>query len=256
MKHLLNFNLGMAVLSFFVHLAAPVALAGEFPDPVQLLHSMDANLQFDTRTSITTMQVVDSRHTREYRMLTHARGLDEAAVEYLSPEREKGTKMLKLGDNLWLYLPRSERVQKISGHMLRQGMMGSDISYEDLMQGTDFEDMYEATVKAEDLLDGRPCWKLEAIARDDTVSYPRRVLWIDEEWLIPSRQELYALSGMLLKVWTMTEVREIAGRQVPMLMEIEDKLKQGSRTVLRIEDLQFGVDLEDEVFSQRWLERR
>ena len=64
-------------------------------------------------------------------MKTYARGQDDAAVLYLEPAREKGTKLLRKEDNLWLYMPRAERGQKISGHMLRQGMMGSDMSYED-----------------------------------------------------------------------------------------------------------------------------
>ncbi|MBW1881716.1 MAG: outer membrane lipoprotein-sorting protein [Deltaproteobacteria bacterium] len=239
-------------------LAGPALAQGDeaVPTASELLAAMDDNLQFETRTSTTTMQVITSRRTREYRMLTYGRGLDEAAVEYLAPDREKGTRMLKRGDELWLYLPRAERTQKISGHMLRQGMMGSDISYEDMMESNDFEEMYEATVLGAEEVEGRSCWKVEAIGRDNTVTYPKRVFWIDKEHLIPVRQELYALSGMMLKVWTMSEVEQHGDRWVPMHMEIADQLREGSKTVLHIEDMTFGVALEDEVFSKRWLERQ
>ena len=47
-------------------------------------------------------------------------------------------------------MPRAERVQKISGHMLRQGMMGSDMSYEDMLEAADFEEKYEAEVVGEE----------------------------------------------------------------------------------------------------------
>jgi outer membrane lipoprotein-sorting protein len=237
-------------------LAGPALAQETAPTASELLAAMDDNLQFETRTSTTTMQVITSRRTREYKMLTYGRGLDEAAVEYLAPDREKGTRMLKRTDELWLYMPRAERTQKISGHMLRQGMMGSDISYEDMMESNDFEEMYEATVLGAEEVDGRPCWKVEAIARNDTVTYPKRVFWVDKEYLIPARQELYALSGMMLKVWTMTEVQQNGDRWVPMHMEIADQLREGSKTVLDVEDLNFGVALEDEVFSKRWLERQ
>jgi len=247
-------------LSLFLALAPPALAqdpaADEQPTASELLAAMDGNLQFDTRSSTTTMEVVDSRRTRSYSMITFGRGEDEAAIEYLAPERDKGTKMLKRGDNLWLYMPRAERVQKISGHMLRQGMMGSDISYEDMMQGSDFEEMYQATVVGSEELDGRTCWKIEAIARDETVSYPKRVIWVDAEWLVPTKQELFALSGMLLKTWTMTDVREIDGKQVPHRMEVSDALREGSKTVIQAEDVSFGIELEDEVFDRRWLERR
>jgi outer membrane lipoprotein-sorting protein len=232
------------------------AVAADLPSADDLLRSMDQNLQYETRTSVTRMEVVDSRRTRSYTMQSYARGASDGAMEYLAPEREKGTKMLKLGDELWLYMPRAERVQKISGHMMRQGMMGSDMSYEDMMASATFAEMYTAEVTGEAELDGRACWTLLAVARDDSVTYPKRQFWIDQEWLIPTRQELYALSGMLLKTWTMSEPVLVEGQWVPMRMVITDELKAGSKTVLVIESLEVGVALEDEVFSKRWLERR
>jgi len=246
----------MLTLALGLFALIPPALAEELPSASELLSAMDRNLQYETRSATLTMQVIDSRRTREYKMISFGRGLEESAMEYQAPEREKGTKMLKKGDNLWLYLPRSERVQKISGHMLRQGMMGSDISYEDMLDSADFEDRYEAVVTGEEELEGRACWKIEATARDETVTYPKAIIWIDKEWLIPSRQELFALSGMQLKTWLMSDVREIEGRQTPTRYEIRDELKEGSKTVLQMEEISFGIELEEEVFTMRWLERK
>jgi len=134
-------------------------------------------------------------------------------------------------------------------------MMGSDVSYEDILASADFEKQYEATVKGSKELDGRRHWELEALARDKSVSYPRRVIWIDAETLIPTRQELYALSGMLLKTWTMSEVKTIGKRRVPMRTEIADQLRKGSRTVIVTEKLEVGLAHDDASFSRRWLER-
>jgi len=238
---------------------AGVTVAGEeaaLPVAEDVLREIDNNLQFDTRKSTTVMQVVDGRRTREYRMVVYGRGLDEAAVEYLAPARDRGTRMLKEKDNLWLYMPRAERVQRISGHMLRQGMMGSDVSYEDMMDGVNFLERYVAEVTGTSVVDDRPVWRLEATAKDDAVTYPKRILWVDKEHYIPIRQELFALSGMLLKTWTMTEIEEIDGRNIPTRMEISDHLRSGSKTVLMMSDISFGIDIADEIFSLRWLERR
>ena len=247
--------LGVALVAAASFYAVDVE-AEDMPTAAELLKAMDNNLQFESRTSTATMQVIDSRRTRTYKMVSHGRGETEAAIEYLAPEREKGTKMLKNGDNMWIYMPRAERVQKISGHMLRQGMMGSDISYEDMMDQSDFLDAYDATVEASIEVDGRSTWKLVAIAKDETVTYPKRIMWVDKEAYMPLKQELYALSGMLLKSWTMSDIQEIQGKQVAMKMEIVDELKKGSKTVLITNELKFGVDIADEVFSMRWLERK
>lgn len=61
---------------------------------------------------------------------------------------------------------------------------------------------------------------------------------------------------MLLKTWVMSDVQMVDGRPVPMRMELNDQLRQGSRTTMIIEKIEFGVRLQGEVFSRRWLERR
>jgi outer membrane lipoprotein-sorting protein len=244
-------RLALVVLASF----SPGLAQAATPTADELLAAMDEVLQFDTRTSTATMEVIDARRTRSYRMTTYARGQDDAAVLYLEPAREKGTKLLRKEDNLWLYMPRAERVQKISGHMLRQGMMGSDMSYEDMLEAADFEEKYEAEVIGEEETGGRPCWKLEARARDDSVSYPRRLIWIDKENMMPLRQELFALSGMMLKTWIMSDIERVSGRPVARRVEISDQLKQDSRTVFSLEEVSFDVELEGEVFTRRWLER-
>ena len=244
-------RLALVVLAVF----SPGLAPAQTPTAEELLAAMDEVLQFDTRTSTATMEVIDARRTRSYRMKSYARGQDDAAVLYLEPAREKGTKLLRKDDNLWLYMPRAERVQKISGHMLRQGMMGSDMSYEDMLEAADFEEKYEAEVIGEEETAGRPCWKLEARARDDSVSYPRRLIWIDKQNMMPLRQELFALSGMMLKTWIMSEIERVSGRPVARRMEISDQLKQSSRTVFSLEEVSFDVELESEIFTRRWLER-
>ncbi len=225
------------------------------PTAAELMAAMDHNLQSENQESTVTMIIDDGRRKREFKMHIIGRGRTQSAIEYEAPNREKGTKMLKMDDQLWIYMPKAERVQKISGHMMRQGMMGSDMSYEDMMSTADFDEMYDATVLGSEELDGRTHWKIEALAKDGTIAYPKRVIWIDEAYMIPTKQELYALSGMLLKTWTMSNVQVIDGQNMPMLMVIADELKEGSATTIITETLSFDVQLEEEVFSRRWLER-
>lgn len=243
--------------SLVIWCAAAAALGAEgTPTAEQLLDRMDKNMTFEARRTRTVM-TVEGRRTRSFEMVSYGRGEEDAAVEYVAPARDKGTKMLKLGDELWMYLPGADRVQKISGHMLRQGMMGSDVSYEDMMASRELRKRYSAKVVGEEDVDGRPCWKLELTASDASVSYPRRVSWIDKERYIPLKQELYALSGMLLKTWTMSEVKDFAGgRKFPTKMVIQDHVKKDSVTRLEFKEMEFGIQFPQEIFSLRWLERR
>ena len=230
--------------------------AGATVDVTAMLAKMDDNLTYDGRTSQVTMTVVTARRTRVYKMRTFGRGQTEAAVEYLAPARDKGTRLLKQDKELWLYMPTIERTQKISGHMLRQGMMGSDVSYEDMMNAQSFLDLYEVALMGEETLGERACWKLRLTARDDSISYPARTAWLDKETFIPIKQELFALSGMLLKTWSMTEVQTFAdGRLFPTRMVLTDELKKGSKTIVELDELVFELPSNEQVFSRRWLER-
>jgi outer membrane lipoprotein-sorting protein len=236
--------------------ARPAPKIQDDPTAAEILDAMDRNLTFQTRTARVKM-IVEGRRTREYEMVTYGRGAEDSAIEYLSPARERGTRMLKLADELWIYMPTVDRVQKISGHMLREGMMGSDVSYEDLMTSRELQDDYDARILGEEGLDGADTWQLELTAKDEAVSYPRRVMWIDKESFIPLKQELYALSGMLLKTWTMGDVEAFEdGRLFPTSMVIQDHVRPGSSTRMEFSDIRFGIELEQEVFSLRWLERR
>lgn len=249
---------------FLLTLLTPISFADETalaseqstqPTAAELLAALDGNLQSDSQKSTVQMTVNDGRRSRTFSMTSIARGRTHSAIEYQTPKREKGTRMLKVDGQMWLYFPRAERVQKISGHMMRQGMMGSDVSYEDMMTSADFDDMYDAKILGEDTVEGRKHWKLEATAKDSSVSYPKRIIWIDDEYRIPTKQELYALSGLLLKTWAMSEIKQIDGKNVPMKMVISDELKKGSSTTIITESITFDIPLQDQIFSRRWLER-
>lgn len=221
----------------------------------QILSGIDKNLTYDSRESTLTMTVTKGDRVKVYKMHSFGRGADEGVMEYLEPARDKGTKMYRKGDELWMFLPAVEKVQKISGHMLRQGMMGSDMSYEDLMEASGWAAMYTGVVEGEETIEGRKCWKLRLTAKTTEVSYPVRLVWVDQEAYIPLKQELYALSGMVLKSWTMSNIQVIEGRQTPMKMVVEDKLQAGSKTELVFDNVDYSVELQEEVFSTRWLER-
>jgi outer membrane lipoprotein-sorting protein len=227
----------------------------ELPEAEALLTRVDTNLTFESRTVTATMTVTRRGRTKVYTLLSMGRGVDEAATEFLAPARDAGTRMLKRGNELWIYMPAIERVQKISGHMLRQGMMGSDLSYEDMMEFSDWRQAYTATVQGEVPCGSSTCWSLELLARDDTIAYPRRVVSVDQQTGLPVMQELYALSGMLLKTWTMEDAVAHGERWYPQRMVIDDRLQEGTQTVLEFTDLDFSTPVGDATFSRRWLER-
>lgn len=176
-------------------------------------------------------------------------------TEYLSPAREAGTKMLKLENQLWIYSPSTDRTIQISGHMLRQSVMGSDLSYEDMMDDRKLTDIYSAKVAGEETIDGRKTWVLELTAKVEDVAYHKRKMWIDQERYVPLKEELFAKSGQLLKRTTLSNVQKVQGRWFPMTIVFKDMLKQGEGTEFRMKNVQFNQQIPEYLFTKAALKQ-
>jgi outer membrane lipoprotein-sorting protein len=228
----------------------PGMLIAQNPSADKIIEQIDRNMASKSRILSATMIVHAERGSRTMEMKVWSEGGKRSFTEYLSPAREKGTKMLKLEDQLWMFSPSADRIIQISGHMLRQSVMGSDLSYEDMMDDRKLTDVYAAVVIGPDVVDARPCWVLELKAKTDDVAYFMRKMWIDQERNIPLKEEWYAKAGKLLKQTTLSEVRRIEGRWFPTRMVYKDMLKTGAGTEFVINEIQFDASIPESMFSK------
>ena len=221
-----------------------------------IIRAMDDNLNAKSRILTSKMVVHGRRSSRTIESKNWVIGIDLAFTEYLSPPREKGTKMLKLGDKLWTYSPQTDRVIQISGHMLRQSVMGSDMSYNDMMEDRPLVELYKATLDGSVEVDGRDHWIMLLEAKVKGLSYPKRRAWIDKEYLLPTKEELYAKSGKLLKTSTMDGIKKMKGRWFPSRFIYKDELKRNSKgTEWIIDEIEFDVEIPRSRFSKALLRK-
>lgn len=219
-------------------------------DGNRILREIDRNMSAESRIIESTMIVHGMRNSRTMTSKSYTMGTDKGFTEYLSPARERGTKMLKLGNEMWVYSPSTDRTIMISGHMLRQSVMGSDLSYEDMMDDRKLTDIYNAEVTGAETYDGRECRVLLLTAKVDDAAYPSRKLWVDKLYTIPLQEELYAKSGRLLKKISMSDIRQVDGRWFPMKMVYKDMLKDGDGTEWIIDSITFDKPIPEHVFSK------
>ena len=163
--------------------------------------------------------------------------------------------MLKLEDQLWIYSPSTDRIIQIAGHMLRQSVMGSDLSYEDLMEDSKLTDQYNARITGTETVDGHQCWVIELTAFVTEIAYYGKKLWVDQKRNIPLREEMYAKSGTLLKRTELSDIQRINERWYPKKIVFRDMLKDGEGTEFIIEDIEFNVPIEDYIFSKASLKK-
>jgi outer membrane lipoprotein-sorting protein len=228
---------------------------GQYPDAADVLRGIDQNMASENQVVVSTMVIHGRRTSRSITAKSWTEGSEKSFTEYLAPAREKGSKMLKIDDQLWMYSPQSDRVIRISGHMLRQSLMGSDLSYEDMMEDRKLYEVYSAEIIGEELIDERDCWIMELTAKVDDLAYHSQKLWVDKEYMVPRKQQLFAKSGKMLKVIELSELFKIDGRWYPKRMLFQDVLLEGKGTEFIIESIEFDKNIPAHIFSKASLRK-
>ncbi|NOZ75222.1 MAG: outer membrane lipoprotein-sorting protein [FCB group bacterium] len=230
-------------------------LRGQNPDGTEILKRIDENQVTRNQVVVSTMTIHGRRGSRTLKAKSWIVGDEKSFSEYLAPPRDAGTKMLKLGDELWLYTPASDRSIKIAGHMLRQSLMGSDLSYEDMLENSRLSDRYSPELIGSEMVHGRDCWILNLTGKENDLPYAARKIWVDKERWIVLKENRYAKSGRLLKQTDVTDVFQVDGRWIPRTILFKDALSKGKGTEFHIDSLELDVDIPSAVFSKAALRR-
>lgn len=236
-------------------LLIPTIIWAQEPTGKEILEKIDENMASKTTISTSKMLIHGARQTRTIEAKTWGIGDEKAFTEYLAPAREKGTKMLKLEDKLWIYSPGSDRTIQISGHMLKQSLMGSDLSYEDMMDNVELLEDYDAGVIGSEVIDERDCWIVELQAKTAEVNYQIRKVWVDKVRYIPLKEELYAKSGKLLKRMELFDITKIDNRWYPKKIIFKDMLKKGDGTEFIIDEIEFDKEIPEYLFTKAALRK-
>lgn len=246
----------LAALSF----SFSPGLAAESPGqaglaPEALLRKIDDNAVPGSKIMVSSMTVHGRRGDRTIKSKSWIEGENKAFTEYLDPPREKGIKMLKLGDQLWTYTPATDRIIGISGNMLRQSVMGSDLSYEDMMENRKWSDIYAASDDGAETVLDRPCRILKLAATVEDTAYAVRRVWVDETRFLVLKEERYGKSGRLLKTLEVGEVKQVEGRWIQTRALVRDVLKDGNGTEFVIDSVDFDAQIPDALFSKAALRK-
>jgi len=231
-------------------------VGGNTPTGEEVLERIDGNMYFDQAEIESDMVVHGRSGARTIESRVYRKGVDNALVLYLAPPREKGKKMLRLGDKIWNYIPEpTDRIIAISGHLLRQSVMGSDLSYEDITENHRLLDKYEAAVVGSEESDGRDCWVVELNSTAKDVAYYSRKVWVDKERWLPLREERFARSGKLLKTTTITEVSRLGDGWYPRHTIFKDELAEGGGTEYIVKSIDTDVEIPDHMLTKAALRK-
>ncbi|MFP4520699.1 MAG: outer membrane lipoprotein-sorting protein [Fibrobacterota bacterium] len=223
----------------------------------EILDKMEKNENAQTSKSTVKQTVYNTDGSKNVsKLLNYSFNEGEKAlIEYISPARIEGMKILTLndGDDIWFYSPRTARVRKIASHQKNQSVNGSDFSYEDLSTGDRRED-YDASLDGEKEIRDTDCYKVIMKAKNEDETYSKIVFYVDKEKFIGIEGHFHDEFGELWKKLIMKDIEKIGKYWTPEYIEMKNVLK-GSRTVMEMENIEYDIDLDESMFSTRFLKR-
>ena len=178
-------------------------------------------------------------------------------LRFTSPPEVKGVALLvhshpDRASDQWMWRPAIERDQRIALQDRSTRFFGTDFSYEDLEERD--VNQFDFSLAGEGALDGVACWKVEAVPREKKVSqYVKTVLWVSKDHYLYLLAESYNKAGLSRRI-RYSDVQNVQGIWTARTMEVTD-LKTKSRTVMKLEKLQYNVPMKEEDFTLQALRR-
>ena len=222
---------------------------------LQIIRKLDKNRGYGTQKFSMKMTIQKGKRTQVKKIVGYGKERGNKSYMQFTNVEDKGVKYLKVKSELWIYLPEADDIMKISGHMLRRGLMGGDLSYEDMMQDEHFEKRYDVKLVGSEKIRGVNCYKVKLTAKVKDALYAEQILYIDKKRPVALKIDMYARGGRLMKTMEQFKIKVIQGRYVAMKSAIQDKRKKNSLTTLEIIAIKFNVKAPGRVFTSSYLKR-
>lgn len=213
-----------------------------------IIRAMDQNENYATSYMTGSIATTDRFGEKITTFKAWSQGAYDSLIEFTSLA-ERGQKILRNKGELYLYYPDTEELIRLQGAALRQSVLGSDLSYEDMTGEKNTLDMYTVSFDNEDIVHNQACYVLTLTAKSRTVAYPVQKIWVDKETYIVHKGQYSSATGRLLKEFEVLETKVIDNRTIPVKTKISDILKKDSYTVMAIEELQIDIPLDANIFT-------
>jgi len=184
---------------------------------------------------------------KEFVLYTAKKGRTSMVALFLSPASDLGRTTLRIGDNMWLYIPKVGKPLRITS---LQSVVGGIFNNSDLMR-LEFSTEYEV----KDVNETDDEYVLDLKAKTKSVAYDRLKMHVNRDLLLPTVIEAYAASGLLVKTLRYKKIKDYGNGVVrPSVLETESPLYKGYKAVMLFANI-VPRAFSDEVFSLNYMPR-
>jgi 4-hydroxy-L-threonine phosphate dehydrogenase PdxA len=225
----------------------------------EIVDRANKSLRGDSSHAKLTMTVVTPKWKRKLTIEGWNKGRKMAYIVIHKPAKEKGTTTLRRGGEMWMWMPRVERLLKVPPTMMHSSWQGSDFTYEDIVKADSIVKDY--THKLLKKVEGEPydTYTFEATPKPDAPVVWGKVIFTTgvypDGWVVALKEEDYNERGELIRTITLSDIKVMGGHRVPTKLVCEPRRRKGRKTILEYHKLEFNVPLEDSFFSLSRVQR-
>jgi len=224
--------------------------------PKEILDRVDDLVRGDSSHGKMTMTITTAHWKRSLTIEGWSKGKDKSLMRILAPKKEKGTATLRSGNNIWNFLPKVKRVIKLPSSMMASSWMGSHFTNDDLVKESRMADDYDFELTFEGDKDGQPVVEITCIPREDAaVVWGKVIVTVKKNDYLPLEVRYYDEDLILARTMTFEDVGPLGGRILPRRFIAVPADKPRESTLIVYEEMAFDLELDDDFFSLRSLQR-
>lgn len=217
----------------------------------RIIKEMDELYRSDSSSATVEMEITTPHWQRTLKMDFWSLGMKKTFIRILSPKKEKGTSTLRVGNEMWNYLPKTNKVIKIPPSLMMGSWMGSDFTNDDLVKEFTFMEDYTFDFTTIDEPQQGILY-IKCTPKDDRpIVWGHIIMAIRESDYMPLWYKYYDEKGKMMREMIYKDIKTFSGRKIPAVMELSPANKPGNKTVVRYLDASFDQKIDSSIFSLR-----
>ncbi len=237
-------------------LANLAAFAAGQDDAKEIVKKMDELYRASSSYTVMEMEITTPHWSRTLKIKAWSKGMDMTFLRILEPQKERGMATLRMDNEMWNFLPKTNKVMKIPPSMMMGSWMGSDFTNDDLVKEYTFLDDYTFEITDFENPEEGVVY-VKCIPHEDLpIVWGHIVIAVQKNGHLPLWQKYFDEKGTLMREMVFKDVRKFGKRTIPATMELIPKNKKGQKTVVRYLEAEFNIAIKKETFSLRNLRTR
>ncbi len=222
----------------------------------EIVRKADRKMRGETSKAVMEMKIIRPTWDRTIRFKTWSKGYEYSMTLVTYPPNEEGQVFMKRQNEMWNWNPTINRMIKLPPSMMSQGWMGSDYTNDDMLKEASIVVDYDHKMLGTETISGETCYKIQLIPKEDAaVVWGKVIMWISKEGLYELKSEFYDEFGDLTKTHLGSDVKMMSGRKIPTKYEIIPADEEKQKTVVKILEIEFNIDLQEAFFSKQNMKR-